>query len=91
MAGKRRIGSCSTERSGSRGPTVSRISARPSPSSSAQPRSPKPKDITPEITFGWGYATVSLHTKKIKGLHENDFIMAAKLDRITAEGVQVTA
>jgi Pterin 4 alpha carbinolamine dehydratase len=28
------------------------------------------------ISFGWGYATVSLHTKKIKGLHENDFIMA---------------
>jgi 4a-hydroxytetrahydrobiopterin dehydratase len=25
---------------------------------------------------------VSLRTKKIKGLHENDFIMAAKLDRI---------
>jgi pterin-4a-carbinolamine dehydratase len=24
---------------------------------------------------------VSLQTKKIKGLHENDFIMAAKLDR----------
>ena len=45
----------------------------------------------PEITFGWGYATVSLHTKKIKGLHENDFIMAAKLDRIAAEGMQVTA
>jgi 4a-hydroxytetrahydrobiopterin dehydratase len=36
----------------------------------------------PDITFGWGYATVSLRTKKIKGLHENDFIMAAKLDRI---------
>ena len=34
----------------------------------------------PDITFGWGYATVSLHTHKIKGLHENDFIMAAKLD-----------
>jgi len=34
----------------------------------------------PDITFGWGYATVSLQTKKIKGLHENDFIMAAKLD-----------
>ena len=31
---------------------------------------------------GWGYVTVSLQTKKIKGLHENDFIMAAKLDRI---------
>src|SRR3954467_9057408 len=36
----------------------------------------------PDITFGWGYATVSLRTKKIKGLHENDFIMATKLDRI---------
>ena len=38
----------------------------------------------PDITFGWGYATVSLHTHKIKGLHENDFIMAAKLDRAVA-------
>jgi 4a-hydroxytetrahydrobiopterin dehydratase len=38
----------------------------------------------PEIRFGWGFATVSLQTKKIKGLHENDFIMAAKLDRIAA-------
>jgi 4a-hydroxytetrahydrobiopterin dehydratase len=27
---------------------------------------------------------VSLRTKKIKGLHENDFIMAAKLDHIAA-------
>ena len=34
----------------------------------------------PDITFGWGYATVSLYTHKIKGLHENDFILAAKLD-----------
>ena len=39
----------------------------------------------PDISFGWGYATVSLRTKKIKGLHENDFIMAAKLDRIAAQ------
>ena len=38
----------------------------------------------PDITFGWGYATVSLYTHKIKGLHENDFIMAAKLDRVAA-------
>jgi len=45
----------------------------------------------PEITFGWGYARVSLHTKKIKGLHENDFIMAAKLDRIAAERAQAAA
>jgi 4a-hydroxytetrahydrobiopterin dehydratase len=35
----------------------------------------------PDVSFGWGYATVSLRTKKIKGLHENDFIMAAKIDR----------
>src|SRR5258708_32230794 len=38
----------------------------------------------PNISFGWGNATVSLQTKKIKGLHENDFIMAAKIDRIFA-------
>jgi 4a-hydroxytetrahydrobiopterin dehydratase len=36
----------------------------------------------PDITFGWGYATVSLHTHKIRGLHENDFIMAAKIDAL---------
>ena len=35
----------------------------------------------PDICLGWGYAKVSLQTKKIKGLHENDFIMAAKIDR----------
>ncbi len=34
----------------------------------------------PDITFGWGYAHVVLYTHKIKGLHENDFIMAAKID-----------
>jgi 4a-hydroxytetrahydrobiopterin dehydratase len=38
----------------------------------------------PDITFGWGYATISLHTHKIKGLHENDFIMAAKINRLSA-------
>jgi 4a-hydroxytetrahydrobiopterin dehydratase len=37
----------------------------------------------PDVRFGWGYATVSLRTKKIKGLHEDDFIMAAKIDRLT--------
>jgi 4a-hydroxytetrahydrobiopterin dehydratase len=35
----------------------------------------------PDIQFGWGYAAISLQTKKIKGLHENDFIMATKIDR----------
>jgi len=36
----------------------------------------------PDISFGWGYVTVSLRTKKIKGLHENDFILASKIDRL---------
>ncbi len=36
----------------------------------------------PDITFGWGRATISWQTKKIKGLHEDDFIMAAKTDRL---------
>jgi 4a-hydroxytetrahydrobiopterin dehydratase len=39
----------------------------------------------PDIRFGWGYATVSLQTKKIKGLHENDFIMAAKINSLIEE------
>lgn len=38
----------------------------------------------PDINFGWGYATISLRTKKIKGLHENDFIMAVKLDLLAS-------
>jgi 4a-hydroxytetrahydrobiopterin dehydratase len=33
-----------------------------------------------EIMFGCGCATISTHTKKIEGLHESDFIMAAKLE-----------
>jgi 4a-hydroxytetrahydrobiopterin dehydratase len=36
----------------------------------------------PDISFGWGWAKVSWQTKKIKGLHENDFIMAAKTDQL---------
>ena len=38
----------------------------------------------PDITFGWGYAVVSLQTHTIKGLHQNDFILAAKTDRLFA-------
>lgn len=33
----------------------------------------------PDISFGWGYADIVLFTHKIQGLHENDFIMAAKI------------
>lgn len=36
----------------------------------------------PDIRFGWGYCTLILYTHKIKGLHENDFILAAKIDAI---------
>ena len=36
----------------------------------------------PDITFGWGYVSVVFYTHKIKGLHENDFIMAAKTDQL---------
>ena len=36
----------------------------------------------PDLCFGWGYAKISLQTKKIKGLHQNDFIMAAKIDQL---------
>jgi 4a-hydroxytetrahydrobiopterin dehydratase len=39
----------------------------------------------PDIRFGWGYCTVELYTHKINGLHENDFIMAAKINAL-AEG-----
>ncbi len=38
----------------------------------------------PDIHFGWGYATVVFYTHKINGLHENDFVMAAKTDALLA-------
>ena len=38
----------------------------------------------PDISFGWGWARVSWQTKKIKGLHENDFIMAAKANALSS-------
>lgn len=38
----------------------------------------------PDISFGWGYATVVYYTHKIGGLHENDFIMAAKTSALLA-------
>lgn len=38
----------------------------------------------PDIHFGWGYCTVELYTHKIKGLHQNDFIMAAKINDLGA-------
>lgn len=37
----------------------------------------------PDIIFGWGYADIKIFTHKIKGLVESDFILAAKIDKIT--------
>jgi 4a-hydroxytetrahydrobiopterin dehydratase len=34
----------------------------------------------PAILTEWGRVTVTLWTHKIRGLHRNDFIMAAKID-----------
>ena len=36
----------------------------------------------PDILFGWGYAKIKITTHAIKGLSENDFILAAKIDKI---------
>ncbi len=38
----------------------------------------------PAIVTEWGKVTVIWWTHKIKGLHENDFIMAAKTDQLLA-------
>jgi len=35
----------------------------------------------PDISFGWGYAIVNITTHAIEGLSENDFILAAKIDK----------
>ena len=34
----------------------------------------------PDISLGWGYSLIMLHTHAIKGLSLNDFILAAKID-----------
>ena len=36
----------------------------------------------PDIHLSWGKVTVQLWTHKIGGLHENDFILAAGIDRL---------
>lgn len=39
----------------------------------------------PAILTEWGKVTVIWWTHKIRGLHRNDFVMAAKADRLYAE------
>ena len=36
----------------------------------------------PDISFGWGYAEVTVWTHKIDGLTESDFVFAAKVDTL---------
>ena len=36
----------------------------------------------PDISFGWGYADIKITTHAIEGLSENDFILAAKIDKL---------
>ena len=36
----------------------------------------------PDISFGWGYCRITFQTHRIHGLHENDFIMAAKVNAL---------
>ena len=36
----------------------------------------------PDISLGWGYCIIMLHTHAIKGLSINDFILASKIDKI---------
>ena len=43
-------------------------------------RGPPPRALTE-----WGRVTVTWWTNKIRGLHRNDFLMAAKTDRLAAE------
>ena len=38
----------------------------------------------PRLTVDWGRLTVEWWTHKIKGLHRNDFVMAAKTDEMAA-------
>ena len=36
----------------------------------------------PDISLGWGYSIVMLHTHAIKGLSVNDFILAIKIEEL---------
>jgi 4a-hydroxytetrahydrobiopterin dehydratase len=42
----------------------------------------------PAILTEWGHVTVTLWTHKIRGLHRNDFIIAAKVDELYGMGLE---
>ena len=37
----------------------------------------------PDIAVGWGYVAITCSTHAIKGLSENDFILASKINTLT--------
>jgi 4a-hydroxytetrahydrobiopterin dehydratase len=45
----------------------------------------------PKITIDGEHAIVSLHTDQVKGLHRNDFILAAKADAVYGRWDQIVA
>jgi 4a-hydroxytetrahydrobiopterin dehydratase len=45
----------------------------------------------PDLYVRWGEVRVYLWTHKIDGLSESDFIMAAKIDRVYAQGARAAA
>ncbi len=42
-------------------------------------------DHHPEISMGWGFVRISIWTHSIGGLHEADFVFAAKTDELATE------
>jgi 4a-hydroxytetrahydrobiopterin dehydratase len=46
------------------------------------------EDHHPKLITEWGQVTVTWWTHKIKGLHRNDFIMAAKTDKLAVNSKQ---
>ncbi len=45
----------------------------------------------PDIAIHWNKVDLLLWTHKIGGLHENDFILAAKVNRLLEEGADASA
>jgi len=41
----------------------------------------------PELTLGWGFCEIALTTRKIGGLHESDFVMAARIDALASNSL----
>jgi len=72
---------------------------RSSPSRASPTRWPSPNRVGalaeeeghhPALLTEWGRVTVTWWTHKIRGLHRNDFIMAAKTDALAAESGHAT-